>query len=147
KGEVGEFVDGDDADLFVTLAFQLVVPLLINLDRDLRLVFDDVKISNQIAVLVDDEARTQSAGSAHLNHRGAELADQRALPPFRQRDAGGLEKPLRLRLGRGDGRGRSGCLFVRSLSALAFDDFFDLISRDDQYGVTEVHDDLIVFAG
>ena len=75
QGEVGEFVDGDDFDLFIALAFELAAILLIDLDRNLRLVFDDMEIRDQVSVFVDDEARTQSARRPHLDDGGAQLAD------------------------------------------------------------------------
>ena len=74
--DVLEFIDGDDLDVLVTLAFQLAVLLVINFHGNLGLALDDVKIGDEKTVFVDDEAGAEAARRAHLDDRFAQLIDQ-----------------------------------------------------------------------
>lgn len=108
--EIGEFVHGDNPHLFVGLALQLPVPLMINLDGDLRFTFDDMEVGDQKTVAVDEESRAQGAGGAHLHHGLAELVDEVADVSF---GPGPVAQLIQSRAGiRGrtgfEGRGRSG---------------------------------------
>ena len=76
QGEILKFVHGHDAHLFVADAVQHAVLLMIDLDGNLSLTFDDVEIGHEKAVLVDDEAGAEPAGSADLDHRFADLIDK-----------------------------------------------------------------------
>ena len=74
--KVLKFVDGNDAHLFVSLAVELAITAVINLDGNFRFALDDMKIRNQITVRIDEKSRTQTAGRAHLHDGLADLFDE-----------------------------------------------------------------------
>ena len=135
QGEVLKFVDGNDLHLLVGLAVELTVLLLVNFHGNFRLSLDDVKISHQIAVLIEEKAGAKSARRAHLHHCLADLLDERTNLARRGRLGGG-----RIKLSGGSGRGNGGC-FLRA----GFRDASNDRTRDHQHRVAQIHDDRVRF--
>ena len=144
QGKVLELVHGDNADLFVIGAFQLPVLLMINFDRNLRLSFDHVEVRDEIAILIKDEARTETTRRSDLHDCFAQLIDQFTHRAFRERSSGRLKNIRRNFAGR-HGRWRRRIVFARG--GLILGNLQNLIARDNQHGKAEVNDQLILLFG